>query len=81
MKRLLIILVGGLALLAAYTMTRNAQDAGQAQANVEESAQPREEDSSLFSTQIKAIDKAKGVESTIMNAFNKRDSQMDAQGQ
>ncbi len=44
---------------------------------------PAEETSSnsFLSTQLDAIEKAKGVEQTLQEGFNKRDQAMDAQGQ
>ncbi len=36
---------------------------------------------SLLSTHIEAVAKAKNVEKTIQDAFNKRDQMIDAQGQ
>lgn len=65
-------------ILAAVNYSRNDTPAD-AQTNA--ASESQEEDTSLFSSQIKAIDKAKGVEGTIMSSFEKRDAQMDAQGQ
>ena len=74
--RKIIILLGGLAVLAATYLNRNDQPA-----ETTASQEARTEDTSLFDGQIKAIDKARGVEDTVMSAYQKRDAQMDAQGQ
>jgi uncharacterized lipoprotein len=36
---------------------------------------------SFLSTQLEAIEKAKGVEQTVQDGFNRMDQAMDAQGQ
>ena len=79
MKKLVIILAGGLAILAAGYFNRDEPNTGEAGDAL--ATETQAEETSLFSGQIKAIEKAKGVEGNIMSAFQQRDAQMDAQGQ
>ena len=79
MKRLFIILMGGLVILAAGYYSRDKQDSTQAGDGI--ATEAHEENASMFSGQIEAIEKARGVEGNIMSAFQQRDAQMDAQGQ
>ena len=76
---MILVAVGLIVMGAAYFSRDDQPDDAKVSAESEASAE--QEDGSLFSGHIQAIEKATGVQDNISSAFEKRNAQMDAQGQ